>query len=99
MAPAAERLRAAIGAVMARATAPEICKTATTLAAKWEKLRRSPVEAALKPPQLNWPAQQRQQEPQGKINIGNKFFFHSINSKEKISYQKQRRRSERGGRE
>jgi hypothetical protein len=71
MAPAAERLRGAIGAIMAKATAPEICKTAATLAAKWEKLRRSPAEAALKTPQISWPAGPRQQEAQGK---GKKFF-------------------------
>jgi hypothetical protein len=66
VAPAAERLRAAIGGIMAKATAPEICKTAATLATKWEKLRRSPTEAALKPPQINWPIQQKSPEPHGK---------------------------------
>jgi hypothetical protein len=66
VAPAAERLRGAIAAVMTKVTAPEICKTAATLAAKWEKLRRSPAEAGLKPPQINWPTQPRGQEAQGK---------------------------------
>jgi hypothetical protein len=85
---------------MARATAPEICKTATTLAAKWEKLRRSPVEAALKPPQLNWPAQQRQQEPQGKINIRNKIIClvgHNTNKKGKIFLSKAKTTVKKGG--
>jgi hypothetical protein len=56
---------------MAKATAPEICKTAATLAAKWEKLRRSPAEPALKTPQISWPAGPRQQEAQGR----EKFLF------------------------
>jgi hypothetical protein len=69
VAPAAERLRIAIGAIMTKVTAPEICKTAATLAAKWEKLRRNPNDAVLKTPQINWPAQSRLQESQGKNKI------------------------------
>jgi hypothetical protein len=66
VAPAAERLCTAIGAIMAKVTAPEICKTAATLAAKWEKLCRNPNDAVLKSPQMNWPAQERLHETQGK---------------------------------
>jgi hypothetical protein len=64
--PAPDKLRAAISAVMRKATAPEVCKSVATLAAKWEKLRRQPGDAGLKPPQVCWPAQKEAPEPQGK---------------------------------
>jgi hypothetical protein len=52
VAPATDQLRVAIAAIMQKATAPELCKSAATLTPKWEKLRQNPGEAALKPPQL-----------------------------------------------
>jgi hypothetical protein len=69
VAPAAERLRTAIGAVMAKATAPEVCKSVATLTAKWEKLRRMPGDGGLKQPHVCWPGQQPEPDSQGKILI------------------------------
>jgi hypothetical protein len=66
IAPAADRLRAAIAGVMAKATAPEICKNASTLAAKWDKLKRSPGEIGIKTPQISWPRPKCSNEGQGK---------------------------------
>jgi hypothetical protein len=76
--PAPDRLRAAIAAVMGKATAPEVCKSVATLAAKWEKLRRQPGEGGLKPPQVRWPNQQTAQEPEGRV------FIQSFISKESL---------------
>jgi hypothetical protein len=66
VAPAVDRLRVAIAAIMRKAMAPELCKSAATLTPKWEKLRQNPGEAALKPPQLAWLEIRSQLEPEGK---------------------------------
>jgi hypothetical protein len=76
---AVDRLLVAIAAIMRKATAPELCKSAATLTPKWEKLRQNPGEAALKPPQLTWPEVRSQLEPEGKgVSMQNRFVFMEV---------------------
>lgn len=53
--PPAENLRRAIGAIMARSTPPDICKTRTALVARWERFANNPDEFAPKRSPFCWP--------------------------------------------
>ena len=55
VAPTSEKMRSAIGAVMSKTSIPEGSKSLGALHAKWDRIKRSPLEAASKLPQASWP--------------------------------------------
>jgi len=53
--PGVEQLRYAIGRLMIRAAQPEICKNVSSLANKWEKIKKGGGIGSVKDPPLRWP--------------------------------------------
>ena len=66
VAPTADRLRQGIANVMTRVEIPEGSKSLAALLAKWERIRRSPLEAASRSPQTSWPKPREEQPEEGK---------------------------------
>jgi hypothetical protein len=64
--PSGEELRAAMGAVMSNATAPESSRSAKSLLTRWRKLAASPEELVAKKPTTEWPKPQQIPNEAGK---------------------------------
>jgi hypothetical protein len=67
--PSGEELRAAMGAVMANATAPESSRTAKSLLSRWKKLAASPEDLVAKKAATEWPKPQQGPNEAGKKNL------------------------------
>ena len=65
VAPTSEKMRNAISAVMSKTSIPEGSKSLAALLAKWERIKRSLLEAASKLPQASWPKPTEQQPDEG----------------------------------
>ena len=65
VAPTSEKMRNAISAVMSKTSIPEGSKSLAALLAKWERIKRSRLEAASKLPQASWPKPTEQQPDEG----------------------------------
>ena len=65
-APSSAALRHAIACIMRRCGAPDVSRGATSLAAKWERIRSTPTAFASKEVPLMWPEQERPQAATGK---------------------------------
>ena len=67
VAPTSEKMRNAISAVMSKTSIPEGSRSLEALLAKWDRIKRSPLEAASKLPQVSWPRPTEQQPDEGNL--------------------------------
>ena len=64
--PSSASLRQAVAGIMTAGGAPETCRNPASLAAKWEKIMKSPGSFVVKPPPAAWPRQERSTPVLGK---------------------------------
>jgi len=65
-APSSAALRYAIASIMRRCGAPDVSRGATSLAAKWERIRSTPTSYTTKEAPLTWPQAERPHTAPGK---------------------------------
>jgi hypothetical protein len=68
-APTATELRKAVGAIMSKAAEPNLYKTPSSLASKWEKIGRNPDELCSKAGPVTWPRQKEPERETGRYNL------------------------------